>query len=211
MKSCSSCCSSASSPQGHRAATLAGSYPGDRSLWPTSRIQLQPNCPSYICLSQCTDKKGREMLKLSRDCTLPESWREQNRQEICNANCCSGKVYLGPSGKPPLPFLSVPTGRDGYSLGSLAGARSWKWWPEASVTGIRACRGGGSTTSGRAGRGAAAGAGLHLALDRPLRRLRSWWSTRRQARHYPVWGRGKVDPSKSCRISFFIISQFLCH
>ena len=110
-----------------------------------------------------------------------------------------------------LPFLSVLTGRGRYSLGSLAGARSWKWWPEASVTGIRACRAGGSTTSGRAGRGAAAGAGLHLALDRPLRRLRSWWSTRRQARHYPVWGRGKVDPSKSYRISFFIISQFLCH
>ena len=69
-----------------------------------------------------------------------------------------------------LPFLSVPTGRDGYSLGSLAGARSWKWWPEASVTGIRACRGGGSTTSGRAGRGAVAAAGLHLALDWALRR-----------------------------------------
>ena len=22
---------------------------------------------------------------------------------MCNASCCSGKVYLGPSGKPPLP------------------------------------------------------------------------------------------------------------
>ena len=33
----------------------------------------------------------------------------------------------------------------------------------------------------------------------------------RQERHYPVWRRGQVDPSKSCRISFFIISQFLCH
>ena len=69
-----------------------------------------------------------------------------------------------------LPFLSVLTGRGGYSLGGSAGARSWKCWPEASVTGIGACRGGGSTTSGRAGGGAAAAAGLHLALDRALRR-----------------------------------------
>ena len=68
-----------------------------------------------------------------------------------------------------LPFLSVLTGRGGYSLGGLAGAGSWKCWPEASVTGIGACRGGGSTTSGRAGRGAAAAAGLHLALDWALR------------------------------------------
>ena len=69
-----------------------------------------------------------------------------------------------------LPFLSVLTGRGGYSLGGLAGAGSWKCWPEASVTGFGACRGGGSTTSGRAGGGAAAAAGLHLALDRALRR-----------------------------------------
>ena len=70
-----------------------------------------------------------------------------------------------------LPFLSVVLiRRDRYSLGGLAGARSWKCWPEASFTGIGACRGGGSTTSGRAGRGAAAAAGLHLALDWALRR-----------------------------------------
>ena len=35
---------------------------------------------------------------------------------------------------------------------------------------------------------------LHLALDRALRRPQSWWSTGRQARHYPVWGRGQVIP-----------------
>ena len=68
-----------------------------------------------------------------------------------------------------LPFLSVLTGRGGYSLGGLAGAGSWKCWPEAFVTGIRACQGGSSMTLGRAGGGAAAAAGLHLALDWALR------------------------------------------
>ena len=60
--------------------------------------------------------------------------------------------------------------RGGYSFGGSAGAGSWKCWPEASVTGIGACQGGGSTASGRAGGGAVAAAGLHLALDRALRR-----------------------------------------
>ena len=69
-----------------------------------------------------------------------------------------------------LPFLSVLTGRGGYSLGGLAGAGSWKCWPEASVTRIEACRGGGSMTPGRAGGGAVGAAGLHLALDGALRR-----------------------------------------
>ena len=59
--------------------------------------------------------------------------------------------------------------RGGYSFGGSAGAGSWKCWPEASVTKIGACQGGGSTTSGRAGRGAVAAAGLHLALDWALR------------------------------------------
>lgn len=61
-------------------------------------------------------------------------------------------------------------GRGGYSLGSSAGTGSWKCWPEASVTGFGTCRDGGSTTSGRAGKGAVAAAGLHLALDWALRR-----------------------------------------
>ena len=69
-----------------------------------------------------------------------------------------------------LPFLSVLTGRGGYSLGGLAGAGSWKCWPEASVTRIGACRGGSSTNSRRAGGGAVAAAGLPLALDGALRR-----------------------------------------
>ena len=54
-----------------------------------------------------------------------------------------------------LPLLSVLTGRGGYSLGGSAGAGSWKWWPEASVTGIRAYQNSSSTNSGRAGGGAA--------------------------------------------------------
>ena len=64
----------------------------------------------------------------------------------------------------PFPFLSVLTRRGGYSLGSLAGARSWKCWPKAYATRIRACRGGGSMTSRRAGRGAAAAAGTSPGL-----------------------------------------------
>ena len=81
-----------------------------QDLAPAKLPKLYPSLPVG------TDKKGREMLKLSRDCTLPESWREQNRQEICNANCCSGKVYLGPFGKPPL-----PQGQDSPSTGPNGG------------------------------------------------------------------------------------------
>ena len=50
-----------------------------------------------------------------------------------------------------LPLLSVLTGRGGHSLGGSVGAESWKCWPEASVTGIRACPKGSSMNSGRAG------------------------------------------------------------
>ena len=111
-----------------------------------------------------------------------------------------------------LPFLSVLTGRGGYSLGGSAGARSWKCWPEASVTRIGACRGGDSMTSGRAGGGAAAAEGLHLALDGALRWppvLVEHWA----CGHIDIQYRGGVrsSPSKTCRISFFIISQCLCH
>jgi len=81
----------------------------------------------------------------------------------------SGRVQFLLNSNVSLPFLSVLTRRGGYSLGGSAGAGSWKCWPEASVTGIGACRGGGSTTLGRAGGGAAAPAGLHLALDWALR------------------------------------------
>ena len=56
-------------------------------------------------------------------------------------------------------------------MSGSAGAGSWKCWLEAYVTGIRALRGGSSMTStlGRASGGAAAAAGLHLALDWALR------------------------------------------
>ena len=93
-----------------------------------------------------------------------------------------------------LPPLSVSTHwRGGYSLGCSAGPGSRKCWSEACVTGIGACRGDSSTTSGRAGREAAAAAGLHLALDQALSLppvLVEHW----EARYYPVWGRGKVIP-----------------
>ena len=52
---------------------------------------------------------------------------KENRQEIYNASCCSGKVYLGPSGKPPLPQgqdspSTCPNGGPGprYSQTSVA-------------------------------------------------------------------------------------------
>ena len=110
-----------------------------------------------------------------------------------------------------LPFLSVLTGRGGYSLGGSAGAGSWKCCPEASVTGIGACPNGGSTNSGRAGGGAVAvaetspgpGSGIKAASGR---------GGALGGRRVIIQHGGEVrsSPSKSCRISFFIISQFLC-
>ena len=81
----------------------------------------------------------------------------------------SGRVQSLLNSNVSFPFLSVLTGRGRYSLGGLPGAGSWKGWPEASVTGIGACQGGGSMTLVRAGGGAAAAEGLHLALDWTLR------------------------------------------
>jgi len=63
----------------------------------------------------------------------------------------SGRAQFLLNSNVSLPFLSVLTRRGGYSLGSSAGAGSVKCWPEAAVSGIGACRGGGSTTLGRAG------------------------------------------------------------
>ena len=63
MKSCSSHCSSTSSPRGHRAATSSGSDPGDRSLWPALPGSGSSQPPKlYPPLPVSTDKKGREML-----------------------------------------------------------------------------------------------------------------------------------------------------
>ena len=132
MKSCSSRCSSASSPQGHRATTSAGSDPDDRSLWPTLQDPAPAEPPKlYLLLLVSTDKKGRETLELSRLRSARElEGMKENRQEICNASCCSGKVYLGPSGKPPLPQgqdspSAGPNGGPGphYSQTSVPGAK----------------------------------------------------------------------------------------
>ena len=48
----------------------------------------------------------------------------------------SGRAQFLLNSNVSLPFLSVLTRRGGYSLGSLAGAGSWKCWSEASVTRI---------------------------------------------------------------------------
>ena len=72
----SSRCSSASSPRVCKAAIWAGSDPGDRSLWPTLQDPAPAKPPKlYPPLLVSTDKKG-ETLELSRDCALPESWKE---------------------------------------------------------------------------------------------------------------------------------------
>ena len=71
----------------------------------------------YLPLLVSTERKWREALEVSRDCALPESQREwKRRQEIYNASCCSGKVYLGPSRKP-----SLPQGQDSPSTSSTGG------------------------------------------------------------------------------------------
>ena len=70
-----------------------------------------------------------------------------------------------------LPFLSVLTGRGGYSLGGSVGAGSWKCWAEASLTRIGACPNSSSTNSGKAGRRAVAVAETSSGPgDRALRR-----------------------------------------
>ena len=52
----------------------------------------------------------------------------KNRQEIYNASYCSGKVYLGPSRKPPL-----PQGQDSPSTGPSGGP--WPCYSQTSVPG----------------------------------------------------------------------------
>ena len=56
------------------------------------------------------------MKQRQRSARKPEQTKE-NRQEICNASCWSEKVYLGPSGKPPL-----PQGQESPSTGLYGGA-----------------------------------------------------------------------------------------
>ena len=132
MKSCGSCCFSASSPGGCRAVTSAGSNPSDTSLWPTLPGSGSSWTAQAIPASPVsTDRKWRETLEVSRDCSArePEGTKE-NRQETYNASCCSGKVYLGPSRKPSLPQgqaspSTSPTGGPGphYSQTSAPGAK----------------------------------------------------------------------------------------
>ena len=116
----------------------------------------------------------------------------------------SGRAWSLLNSNVSLPLLSVLTGRGGYSLGGSAGAGSWKWWPEASVTGIRAYQNSSSTNSGRAGGGAATvaetspgpGSGIKAASS-PGEAL--------GGRRVIIQHGGVVrsSPSKSCRISFF--------
>ena len=92
---------------------MVGYDPGHRSLWPTLPGSGSAEPPKlYPPRPVSTDKKGKETLELSRE---QEGTRE-NKQEIFSASYCSGKVYLGPSGKPPL-----PQGQDSPSTGPNGG------------------------------------------------------------------------------------------
>ena len=103
--------------------------------------------------------------------------------------------------KVSLPCLSVLTGREGYNLGGLAGARSWKCCPEASATRIGARRGGGSTTSRRAGGGTVAAAGTSPGPGSGIKVASGPGGAQgRWVHHHPVWGRGRSSLSKSCQI-----------
>ena len=109
---------SASSP-GVRAALWAGSGPSDRSLWPalpgsgSSRTaQAIPASPDEYGQKGEGDIGIKQRLRSARE---PEGTKE-NRQETYSASCFSGKVYLGPSGKPHL-----PQGQDSPSTGPKGG------------------------------------------------------------------------------------------
>ena len=76
----------------------------------------------YPPLAVSTDRKGREMLELSRDCALPESWREQKRTDkrfamlaatLGNLLCPRDRTVLQPvptETPAPLQPTSVPGG-----------------------------------------------------------------------------------------------------
>ena len=62
----------------------------------------------YPPLLVSTDKKGRETLELSRDCPLPESWRERKRTDKRFAMLAAA---LGKSISGPLENLLCPRDR----------------------------------------------------------------------------------------------------
>ena len=108
-----------------------------------------------------------------------------------------------------LPFLSVLTGRGRYSLGSLAGAGSWKCWPEVSLCHLPRwwlydLRESSQRSSGCCRTSPGPGSGIKAASS-PGGALGG------RSIIIQYGGGGRSSPSKSCRISFFIISQFLCH
>ena len=134
---CNSHCSSASFPRVHRAAVWAGSDPSDRSLWATL-----PGSGSNWTAQAIAASPGEYWQEGERDVGIKQrlrSAREQegtkeNRQETYSASCCSGKVYLRPSGKPHLPQgqdspSTSPKGGPGphYSQTSVPGASFGHW------------------------------------------------------------------------------------
>ena len=111
-----------------------------------------------------------------------------------------------------LPFLSVLTGRGGY----IAWAVQLEPDP-GSVgqrllsLGLEPAKNSGSTNSGRAGRRAVAAAGTSPGPGLGIKAASGPGGALGGRRVIIQYGGGvRSSPSKSCRISFFIINQFLC-
>ena len=90
----------------------------------------------YPPLPVSTDKKGRETLELSRDCALPESWREQKRTDkrLKVQAAALGKSILGPLENLLCPrdrtvLQPVPTEAPGpITAKPVAGCRAFGHW-----------------------------------------------------------------------------------
>ena len=75
-------------------------------------MQLWPKL--YLPFPMSTDKKGREMLEVSRDCTVPERQREKKRTDKTFAMLAAA-LEKSISGPPKKPYL--PQGQDSPSTG----------------------------------------------------------------------------------------------
>ena len=110
------------------------------------------------------------------------------------------------------PFILRGYGRGGYNLGGSAEVEFWGHSPEVSIAGIGACQNSGSMNSGGAGGRAVAAAGTSPGPGLGIK-VASGPSEALGGRRVIIqYGGGfRLSSSKSCRISCFIISQFLCH
>ena len=156
-----------------------------------------------------------------RFCGGPEIDFPRAAASIANLLCVlfpslrlSGRAQSLLNSNVSLPFLSVLTGRGGrggYSLGGLAGADPGSVGQRLLSLGLEPAKNSGSTNSGRAGRRAVAAAGTSPGPGSGIKAASSPGGALRGGCVIQYGGRRRSSLSKSCRISFFIISQFLCH